>query len=301
VTFDESRYGGRYIAGGGGGGGGEEGAAPTLADQYPSALTTDLVDTGTSTRTGITVTASATPHSPGSWVQADASLAADVVAMVIHPSNGTSASAADSSCLLEVGTGAAAAETSVATILFGFRFVSSMPIVLPISIAAGTRVALRLQSAIVSHSISTIYVHFINATGKAVTPGAPVMMGIDTLTSRGTAVTAPGSNNTKGAWTQIAASTAAEFEALVVCAQGNGGTSMAGGGVLLDIGIGAAAAETVLFPDIWLQGGSSENYNWGTVSTFGKVIPVGSRLSARYARSSGSNALDVALLGIPAA
>jgi hypothetical protein len=69
-------------------------------------------------------------------------------------------------------------------------------------------------------------------------------------------------------------------------------------GVLVDIGIGAASAETVLIADIYVQGSTSESLVLRSPVTYGVDIPAGSRLSARWARASATNSsLDCFLVG----
>jgi hypothetical protein len=105
-------------------------------------------------------------------------------------------------------------------------------------------------------------------------------------TSKGVAVTVPGSTNTKGAWTQLVASTSAAFSALLITAQGNGDTSFTGANALVDIGIGGSGSETVLISDIHLIVAASETFISTVPMTYGVAIPSGTRISARWACSS---------------
>lgn len=291
-----ARYFGRYLTARGGG------APASLADQWPSPLTPDLLATASSSRTTVTAAASATPHTEGSWVEVDASLAADAYGIQIVPTAAVSLSGNNSSTLLEIGTGAGGAETVWATVAVGYYIASSLsqPFTVPGFIAAGTRVAVRLRSAVASQSFSPL-IHFLSGSGKGVAPGAPVTMGVDTATSKGVSIAAPGALNTKGAWTEIEDATAFPFGALVVCPQADGGTGMSATGVLVDVGIGAAAAEAVLIGDIYLGGQSIEQYTRPNPLTYGVTIPAGSRLSVRYARANAGNALDCFLVGTRAA
>lgn len=271
--------------------------APTggsLADQYPGSLLDDGVNTGTSVRNAVSATANVTPHADGTYVEIDPSLSADASGVFIYIVAAISNAATDTSTLLEIATGAAASEVAWATVAVGYR-TGDAAVFVPGFIASGTRVAVRVRSAVSLQAVSAQY-EFLPAT-KSVDPPAPTSMGVVTAASRGTTVTAPGSLNTKGAWTEIVASTAADFENLYVGPQGVGGTTMSGSGVLLDIGIGAAAAETVLIGGIYLAGNASEYYRTASPLTYGVTIPAGSRLSARYARANANNAVDVLLVG----
>lgn len=284
--------GGAWVTLGGGGGS----AVSTLG--Y-SPLLGDGVNTGSSTRNGaqVSLTASATPHSPGAWVEVDASLSAAADGVTIHIDSNVNSGATDTSTLLEIGTGAASSETVWATVAIGYSQRSLYHV--PGRIASGTRVAARLRSAVASKAVSGIGFMF----QQALTPGlgAPVTLGADTATSRGAALTAPGATNTKGAWTQLSASTPSDIEALAFSAQGNGLTTMANGGLLLDIGIGGAGSETVLIGDIWLAADTAEFYTVRGPSTYQVSIPAGSRVAARYQCSNLNNAVDLILVGAASA
>src|SRR5687767_13078047 len=110
----------RYVNVGGvavelGGGGGSD-----LSDQWPAPRTSDGVAAASSARTAIAATGSATPHTPGSYVEIDPSLSGDVAGVDIYFSVGSSASGTDTSTLLEIGVGAAAAEIVWATVPCGY-------------------------------------------------------------------------------------------------------------------------------------------------------------------------------------
>jgi hypothetical protein len=96
-------------------------------------------------------------------------------------------------------------------------------------------------------------------------------------TSSGSAVaTADTAAHTKGAWTEIIASNAADTSALLVYPQYTGvnGNNTA---TLLDVGTGAAGAETVVAGDIAIGGLS------GTYLAFGYLVPIKITNSTRIA------------------
>lgn len=99
-----------------------------------------------------------------------------------------------------------------------------------------------------------------------------------------------GSANVKSAWVELVA--AAPFDVCGIVIHGSM-TAAATINALYDIGIGAAASEVVLLPDIeQTRLGSS---NAGFPSFFVPIsIPVGSRISARY-QASGSSIFKLAL------
>ena len=96
-------------------------------------------------------------------------------------------------------------------------------------------------------------------------------------TSEGSAVaTADTAAHTKGAWTEIIASNAADTSALLVYPQYTGQNAL-NTATLLDIGTGAAGAETVVAGDIAIGGLS------GTYLAFGYLIPIKITNSTRIA------------------
>ncbi len=116
--------------------------------------------------------------------------------------------------------------------------------------------------------------------------------GASTATSRGTSVTANASANTKGtSYTQLLASTAFDATAMLVMFD----DIAAGVDYLVDIGVGAAASEVVLFPDLYCGGGTG-SIVYGAQYLFPCAIPAGTRISARCQASTGSSAIRVSCL-----
>jgi hypothetical protein len=109
--------------------------------------------------------------------------------------------------------------------------------------------------------------------------------GANTAASAGTTVTAPGSNNTKGAWTQLLSSAPFDVGGILF-----GGYFTHTSGLqhaLVDIGIGASSSEQVLIPDVaWQRQSSSGKPSPATL--FPCRIPAGTRIAARYQSSTAS-------------
>lgn len=284
----------------------EPGGGGSLIDQWPifQQNTTDVPVVAASSirtvRTQGNPNASATPHTIGTWVEYEASLAHDACGVLFNISTSLSQSGVNSSAIMHISLGTAGNEAANiwASIPVGYNAIPG-DIWVPGFIPSGSRVTFGLQSAIASQTSTVIVRNFFPV--KSTLPSAPVMMGVNLGTSQGVTVTAPGSLNTKGAWTEIEDVTSQDFSVLLVGIQGAGGTAMNVSGVLVDIGIGAASSETVLVPDIYLAGQSSEWYsrsNGFQYLLFPVEVPAGSRLSARYQRAHAGNAVDLALLGV---
>lgn len=271
-----------------------------LAADVTGASLTDASTLASSSRPAKMPSAGSPSFVVGSWTELDASLSDDASGITLMVGSVVNA-AADCSTLLEIGIGAAAAETVWATIQIGYNDsgFSHCAYHVPGHIAAGTRVAVRLRSALSGKSVPVIPV--FHAAPTPVTLGAPVDYGVNTGTARGVTITAPGSLNTKGAWTEITAATAADLVALTVNVGYAGATDPGSGGVLIDIGYGAAAAEQVLIADLFISVSNTPSMIRRFPPSHAVTVPTGSRLVARYARSSSSTTLDVHLIGTPAA
>lgn len=104
--------------------------------------------------------------------------------------------------------------------------------------------------------------------------------------SLGATVTAPGTNNTKGAYTTLLASTARDAVGLLLTGQ----YTRAGGAgfALADIAIGASGSESVIVPNLLFARRSSNNMEAHPV-WIPCQIPAGSRISARYQTNDVTN------------
>lgn len=106
--------------------------------------------------------------------------------------------------------------------------------------------------------------------------------------SRGTQVTSSGTANTKGSWTQLAASTPFAAHLIVLHWTIESDTPA----VLLDIGVGASGSEQIIVPDLYFQ---PRQDSFSTLVAMPVGIPAGARVAVRTAASSTSVLSDVAL------
>lgn len=265
-----------------------------LTDAYPSSQLADASDTSVSQRPVFSPQANATPFADGSYTQIDASLSADASGIWVYMTLTTSQTGLDTSTVLEIATGAAASEVNWANVQVGFRNAVHGYFV-PGFITSGTRVAARVRSA-VANQFGTCRFGFFPAD-KSVDPITPVTMGYTPSAAAGVVLPTPGATNSEGAWVEIAAATSGDFGNLLVNIGGGRTNTQAAGDGLIDIGIGAAAAETVLISDIHCSTSTAETCVPRSPLTFGVDIPSGSRLSARQRSSSTSCKFDVFLVG----
>lgn len=252
-----------------------------------------------------TVTADSTSHTKGAYSEIIASTSAASTMAHVRVNNSGS-TGVNTGILLDIATGAAASEAVVASNLqAGFvadtvgGTAASMPSTdfwLPLSIASGARVSARCQAAVAGGDTVGVHITLYSGTNKTVT--AIDTIGANTATSLGTPV-AGGNNNVEGEWVEIEDSTSAAYTGLLWALDG-GDLSVPGGGLLLDIGTGAAAAETAIISDIVATSTSTEFIGNSTRLPIRSVnIPQGSRLSARVQAASGTaQSYGVTLYGL---
>lgn len=113
----------------------------------------------------------------------------------------------------------------------------------------------------------------------------------------GTNVTASSTIHTKGSYTELISSTTYDWHGFWLHA-GNTSTSGAATDVLLDIAIGAASSEQVIFPDYTVGWASNSlgSYRHAWIPIF---IPRGTRIAARCQALITSDVVNVLLFGCP--
>lgn len=99
--------------------------------------------------------------------------------------------------------------------------------------------------------------------------------------------TASGTPNTKGAWSELIAATGRDAGQIVLVFGGTFGSTV-DSAMLLDVGIGAAASETVIIPNLMVG-----FINGALVIPVPVFIPAGSRLAVRCQCATASRTIDV--------
>jgi hypothetical protein len=266
-------------------------------------ITTDGVDTSTNRRASVTVTGDASTHTKGSITEVIASTAVDAHALSVTL-NSTAVSGADTSMLVDIMVGAASSETVLIPDVPAGFLAAATTYVFPVFVPKGTRLSSRCQGAVSADTV-TVGLSVLRWPAGALTlPRYLTTYGTNAAASQGIIPTAPGSLDTKGAWTQVTAATTERLGAIIPVFQGGGNTtsSAAGAnrGMLCDVGIWNGASYDVIIPDLAVDLTSAE-----VVTTFfpgvpfAVNIPRGSQLGVRYSRDNASNTLDVSLVGVP--
>lgn len=254
------------------------------------------VDTSTSLPT--TVTGSGTAHTKGAWSELVGSTTHDAWGVVLLAADGPGTSATDTSMLVDLGIGGAGSEAVLVGDLAWGHAGNARSVLLPIHVPAGSRLSARLQGAVIS---DTLALSCITLGGGGWAPPLvgrqATTYGANAATSGGVALTFAGSANTKGAWTEIVASTTAAMRWMAVCVAGPAGdNNFTAGNGLVDIGVGGAGSEAAVLSNVPYQLTSAELV-LGSFVSVSVNIPAGSRLSARFQVSAGNDPVNVVVVG----
>jgi hypothetical protein len=108
-------------------------------------------------------------------------------------------------------------------------------------------------------------------------------IGVDTTSSKGTAIDPGAVANTKGSYVQLVASTARDYMGLTIVTDRGAGGNLGGNSIfdwLIDVAVGAAGAEKIIIPDY--HAGTYANTALAANPTFVPInIPSGTRIAAR--------------------
>ncbi len=158
----------------------------------------------------------------------------------------------------------------------------------PMEIAAGTRVAVRCatSTASVAHVVSMN----LFAAGPA-SFGHQFAEAMGVSGASATVVDPGATANTKGAWTQLIASTSRAARSFHLNVQGAAYPSGSDQRSLVDVAIGGAGSEVIIVPDILFAVNNTLARNPGLWLELPREIPAGSRVAVRSACSINT-ALD---------
>ena len=239
----------------------------------------------------------------GAWLELVAASARHAHSIVLEI--GTPTLASPLGFLIDIGIGASGSEQIIVPNLFyDQRTDNSESVIyvlrLPFNIPEGSRVAARVQCGTASR-VQRISAQLVSGVVSEDGIGRVYAYGVNTATSRGTQVDPGATAHTKGAWSQIVASSD-ELDGLFMALGHGPVSSTLNSGNLVDIGIGAAGSELVIVPNIFVGNSQSGDSLLPAVTDLFRVkIPVGSRLAVR-AQSTNNSAterqFDVALYGV---
>lgn len=247
-----------------------------------------------------TVSASATANAKGAWTELIASTVEDYDCLLV----GYSISASNTSHLIDIGVGAAAAEQVVmADIHTSTGNNLTEWIVIPRAIPAGTRISTRGQCSTASGQFRVGVVGMKGGWRWPPGGGDIVTWGANAADSGGTPIDSGATANTFGAWVQLVASTAQDVHAVCLRTGGVNNTAPTAGQGLLQIGVGAAAAEQGLFEVPFSVSTVADNYGPMPDVWFPVSIPAGTRVAARWMSTvtdATDRIMDVVAYGLEA-
>lgn len=231
-------------------------------------------------------------HTKTAWVELVASSSIRADGFVLDAQIGDVAVA---DYLIDIGIGGAGSEVAiVSNILWTSGGGDGAPAnaFFPIQIPAGSRIVARAQSTDTTGVRVNLIIHLVKGGfAKDVRCRVATTYGANTGTSGGTAVNAGGSTNTKGAYSELSAALSFGFESCVLCLGNRNNAAQTGQNMLLDLALGAAAAEVVLYGDMYVRVMAvSEDvmpkWTWLPISA-----KAGQRLATRI-QSSSNDATD---------
>lgn len=240
--------------------------------------------------TGGIVYAPASTHTKGTYTELITSTAYDADGIMVSlQANNVVAGA-----LMDFAIGAAGSEQIVmANVIIGQTARLTTYVFIPISLPAGSRVAARCQSTNSSQAFA-VATHLYRAGLWGPPPGGTIVtLGADTSDSGGQVIDPGATVDTYGSWAQLSASTSQDIAAVYLMLANRQNTAPAAESVnfYLQLGIGAAASEVVVWGPIRFSSSSSGSYGPLPAVWFPVSIPAGSRLVAR-ARAGTNDATD---------
>lgn len=243
---------------------------------YPNSATADG---------GVALTSGGSANTKGSYVQVVASTTFDSNFAIINV-NFTSNTIGDQ-FLLDIATGGAGSETVVVPNILmtggtaGTARWGTQAYGVPLQIASGSRVAARCACSTASHNLS--FTITLVAAGGVNGVSSFTNYGANTGTSGGIAIDPGGVANTKGSYVEITSSTTAVAQWIGVMFTLGGNTAPASGSQwCIDIATGGAGSETVLIPNLAVNGVTQTG--WGLFPRFYGMltyIASGTRIAMR--------------------
>lgn len=243
---------------------------------------------------GVTVTSSSSANTKGSYTEILASSVtarkADGFMLTMYRTGGAKPGY---DILTDIAIGGAGSEQVILSNLLGCRQEAGgevASIFFPISIPGSTRVSCRTAAASGS-TPETVSIQLLHGGFKLpqALSGAEGL-GTSAGDSGGTGITS--GNGSKSAYVEIIGSTTKRYYGLIIATSGQSGLP-AGTYILIDVAVGAGAAEQIIIPNYGCQlAGGTPN-----PSCFFPVdIPAGTRLAVRAA-GSAARAFDISLVG----
>ena len=229
-------------------------------------------------------TADAAANTKGAWAEMVASTSNAVKGFWVVCLSGI----ASHRMSIDIGTGAAASEVVLIADIHwsnGNEARGNGPCgYFPVSIPAGTRIAARVASSTGSNT-AAIALHLVEGTGG----GTCVTYGV--TTNQGVQVDPGATANTKGAYSEITASTSADIAYLAIIIHMDINTAPAGASFGCSLATGGAGSEVDVVEEFTWSSNAGADHWTPACHTFPITIPSGTRLAVA-ARSTTNDATD---------
>lgn len=240
--------------------------------------------------TTFTATASATPHTKGTWTELVTAADFEVGLINLVANSAVFGAGVLTSILCDIGIGASSSEKVIVPNLNYAGCDARTSVWCPVRIPKGSRIAYRIQGLVVSETLVALRPVLIPASAHTSPGNVCTTYGADTATSKGVPVI--WGAGAWGAWTEITSSTTAPGRWAVLTAgiDTTTATAQTGG---FQLGIGAGGSEKIVVPYALVGTVSAnEGVTWARFGTpFPVDIPIGSRLAVRG--WSGSAVTDI--------
>jgi hypothetical protein len=249
---------------------------------------------------GIQITDPTVINTKGAYLEYEDSSAAACQGLLLCLHGG----GADADVLVDIATGAESSEVVlVGNILFRCENVTDQQrwYFFPVSISAGTRIALRSQATSTSVNVHAVLYLLNNTENVALQGLTPTTYGANTADSGGVSVDPGASTNTKGSYSEIEDSTADSIDWLFVVIGNQANANPTSASWLIDIATGAAMSESIVIADVQAHLRAEIDIPDALcIGPFPVAIAAGTRLAAR-AQCSINDAtdrlLDVTIIG----
>ena len=254
----------------------------------------------TGTTANVLVTANTTTNTPGSWAELRSDTATtETTGLLLIAATSTTATSTDTGLLIDIGTGVSGSEV-VRVPSLAISQHTGIQTAIPIRIPGSTRVAVRSQSSVASRT-ANIQASLFATPFPDRLPLQVDVLGTSTATSVGTAM-----SGASGTWVEIIASTAKDYQALVLVpsASDTGATLT----VRYDLGIGGSGSEVAVVSvsfsyntsaNLGTVGGAAPVIQPGIGSVYGAFVPAGTRISVRHNIASTPGRCDACVIGVP--
>lgn len=240
-------------------------------------------------------TSAAVANDMGAWAEVTAATARTSYGVTFLCRSPVTSTNLNSSAYVDIGVGGSGSERVIVEgIQIGFSL-GNYAVFVPILIPGGVRLSVRVRAARTAQAYDgQLVLHY----GQRDAWGRSTTYGINTAESGGVAMTAPGSINTKGAWTEITASTTAPIRYLLPTIQpANAATLTNNVDGLFDIGVGGSGSEVPIMSDMSFRYTTAESQT-APVEGLYVNIAAGSRLAARFAASATPQSPRITLIGV---